>query len=137
MPDLIGDIALCCGGNGRISLVVCKLTSDKGGTGVSDVNNGDSAVLGKPDTPADKGVGVELVELKLDRLEGLDDGDSVSEGSEVFSSLLESSSNTDFLDKSCCAMAEGWEGLMSRLSLAEPLEDDPVLCCLVNTDQAS
>ena len=81
---------------------------------------------------------MELVEFKLDKLEGLEDEDSVSEGSEVFSSLLESSSNTDFLDKSCCAMAEGWDGLMSRLSLAEPEpEEDPVLCCLVSTDQAS
>ena len=76
--------------------------------------------------------------MKLDKLEGLDDDvDSVSEGSDVFSNLLESSSNTDFLDKSCCAMADGCEGLMSRLSLADPLDDEPVLCCLVSTDQAS
>ena len=74
---------------------------------MSAVNKGDSSVLGKLGAPADKGVGVELVELKLDRLEGLEGGDTVSEGSEVFSSLLESSSNTDFLDNNCCAMAEG------------------------------
>lgn len=45
--------------------------------------------------------------------------EAVSEGSDVFSSLLESSSNTDFLDKSCCAIAEGWDGRISRLSLED------------------
>ena len=65
--------------------------------------------------------------------------DSDSEGSEVFSNLFESSSNTDFLDKSCWAMAEGCEGLTSRFSLelGSCLDPGTELCCLVSTDQAS
>ena len=34
-----------------------------------------------------------------------------------FSSLLESSSKTDFLDNNFCTIADGWLGLMSRLNL--------------------
>ena len=42
---------------------------------------------------------------------------SVSEGSFVLSSLLESSSNTDFLERSSRTIAEGCEGLLSKLNL--------------------
>ena len=82
--------------------------SDKGVTGVSDEDNSGTSVLGKLETVTGV-VGVEL-ELMLetddndDTLVGAGEGlaeESESEGSEVFSSLLESSSNTDFLDKSC------------------------------------
>ena len=62
----------------------------------------------------------------------------VSEESEVFSNRLESSSKTDFLDNNCWAMADGWEGLMSKLSLEDwSLLEEFTLCCLVRTSQDS
>lgn len=48
----------------------------------------------------------------------------VSYFSFIFSSLLESSSKTDFLDRSFCTIAEGWAGFMSKLNL------DPCSCLL-------
>lgn len=102
--SLMGDMA-----DMSLGMVAWKQAgSDKGVTGVSDEDNIGTSVLGKLETVTGV-VGVEL-ELMLetddndDTLVGAGEGlaeESESEGSEVFSSLLESSSNTDFLDKSC------------------------------------
>lgn len=65
------------------------------------------------------GAGVDTGDMICDGPDGREGPEAVSEGSDVFSSLLESSSNTDFLDKSCCAIADGWDGLISKLSLED------------------
>ena len=65
------------------------------------------------------GAGVATGDMICDGPEFREGPGAASEGSDVFSSLLESSSNTDFLDKSCCAIADGWDGLISKFSLED------------------
>ena len=111
VPALIGDSEELNGvtAAGCISLGtedVWKLLSDKGSTGlvlfvefVDEAISGELFVTGKAGADVTGGMKPEPAELGV--LAAGDEAAAVSAGSNVFSNLLESSSKTDFFDKSC------------------------------------